>query len=69
MVGQTALHGVEAVVIAGLGLGQPSTVGTVHHLHQGPVTSLRGGNLRIEINGQLLIGFEIFLHFSVNYKN
>lgn len=57
MVGQTALHGVEAVVIAGLGLGQPSTVGTVHHLHQGLVTSLRGGNLRIEINGLELVNW------------
>lgn len=49
MVGQAAFHGVEAVVVARLGLGQASTVGTVHHLHQGLITGLRGWNLRGEM--------------------
>ena len=45
MVGQTALHGVQTVVVAGLGLGEASTVRAVHHLHQSLVAGLSGGDL------------------------
>lgn len=53
MVGQTALHGVQTVVVAGLGLGEASTVRAVHHLHQSLVAGLSGGNLQGE--GKLFI--------------
>ena len=45
---QAALHGVQAVVVARLGLREAAAVGAVHHPHQRPGTLLRAGNLEFK---------------------
>lgn len=45
MLCQTALHDVEAVVVAGLGVGQSAALGAVRHPHQAPYTGIRRWNL------------------------